>query len=261
MEIVQLTDKSEIYDHLIKNKPLNIYSIGDLDDFFWPYTQWFGLKDNSELQAIVLLYTGLSQPTVLALSENIQPLTELFVQIRDQLPHRFYAHLSPGVLERIQDDYKCEPHGSHFKMNLTDWQIIENFENFEVENLTMDELENILDFYAEAYPGNWFDQRMLSTGHYYTLRRDNRIAGIAGVHVYSRDYKVAALGNISTHPDYRGRGIGYLTTAYCCKQLARTVNTIGLNVSQANPAAIALYKKLGFDITAEYEELVLEKIK
>ena len=167
MEIVQLTDKREIYDHLINNKPLNIYSIGDLDDFFWPYTRWFGLKDKSELQAIVLLYTGLSQPTVLALSENIQPLTDLFIQIRDKLPQRFYAHLSPGLFENIKPDYNSEPHGSHFKMNLTDWQIIEAFENFEIENLTMDDLETVLDFYAEAYPGNWFDQRMLSTGHYY----------------------------------------------------------------------------------------------
>ena len=92
------------------------------------------------------------------------------------------------------------------------------------------------------------------------LRRDHRLAGIAGVHVYSRDYKVAALGNIASHPDYRGQGVGFLTTAYCCKRLARTVNTIGLNVSQSNPAAIALYKKLGFDIAAEYEELILEKV-
>jgi len=260
MAIVQLSDKQKLYEYLIKNRPLHIYSLGDLDDFFWPYTDWYGLQNNSELEAVILLYSGLAQPTVLALSDNIAPLIELFRQIRDRLPKHFYAHLSPGVFEAINPYYHNVSRGQHYKMKLTDWQIIESFESFEIKRLTPDDLEQALDFYAEAYPGNWFDQRMLSTGHYYALRRDQRIAGIAGVHVYSEKYKVAALGNIATHPDDRGQGIGYLTTAYCCKQLARTANTIGLNVSQTNPAAIALYKKLGFEITAEYEEHILERI-
>lgn len=259
MKILQVHDKQQIYDYMIRNKALNIYSIGDLDDFFWPHTTWYALTENNEIKAMILLYTGLSEPTVLALSDNIALLTELFQNIADKLPARFYAHLSYGVFDKVKNMYNNQFHGQHYKMNLIDWQIIESYESFEVEQMTPENLDELLEFYAEAYPGNWFDSRMLSTNHYYAVRKDHRIASVAGVHVYSADYKVAALGNIATHPDYRGMGLGYQTTAFCCKNLVQTVTTIGLNVSQTNPAAISLYKKLGFEIAANYEEHILEK--
>jgi len=113
-------------------------------------------------------------------------------------------------------------------------------------------------FYASAYPGNWFDRRMLETGGYRAVQRDGRIVSVAGVHVLSRKYRVAALGNVATNAAFRGRGLGRIVCAALCKDLMALADPVGLNVLSSNAAAIALYQQLGFVRVAHYEEAMVE---
>ena len=62
MKIVCLHDKEEIADVLFHNPGLNIYAIGDLDDFFWPATTWYGLRAGAELRQVALVYAGPDLP-------------------------------------------------------------------------------------------------------------------------------------------------------------------------------------------------------
>jgi len=57
MSVIWLNDKSRIEAFLRENVYLHIYSIGDLDDFFWPDTVWYGWDKEGEIQAVALLYT------------------------------------------------------------------------------------------------------------------------------------------------------------------------------------------------------------
>jgi predicted GNAT family acetyltransferase len=98
---------------------------------------------------------------------------------------------------------------------------------------------------------------MLRTKQYFGLRLKNRLLSVAGIHVYSEKYKVAALGNIVTHPDYRGKGYSKAVTARLCQSLAEHVDNIGLNVKADNTAAISMYRKLGFEIVGTYFELMV----
>jgi predicted GNAT family acetyltransferase len=98
---------------------------------------------------------------------------------------------------------------------------------------------------------------MLETGHFYGIRRDHTLVSVAGVHVYSPLYKVGVVGNVTTHPDYRGKGLGTAVCARLCQQLLQTAEHIGLNVKADNVAAIASYKRLGFEVVGEYEEALL----
>ncbi len=65
--------------------------------------------------------------------------------------------------------------------------------------LTAADLPALQTLYAAAYPGNWFDSRMLGTGQYVGIWQGDRLMAVAGIHVYSPSYKIAALGNITTH--------------------------------------------------------------
>jgi len=42
---------------LRRDAELRIYSLGDLDDFFWPATTWYGWEDGGQLQEVVLVPT------------------------------------------------------------------------------------------------------------------------------------------------------------------------------------------------------------
>lgn len=50
-----LKDRGEIEGFLRGDPALHVYSIGDLDDFFWPHTTWFGWEEEEKLTAVFLL--------------------------------------------------------------------------------------------------------------------------------------------------------------------------------------------------------------
>ncbi len=99
MNVVCLHDKKLIESFLRKNIYLHIYSIGDLDDFFWPKTIWFAEVIENEIKAIVMLYVGMEIPCLLAFCDNdITPTSNLLNNIRRLLPKQFAAHLSTGLI-------------------------------------------------------------------------------------------------------------------------------------------------------------------
>jgi len=259
MKAIRLSDKQRIYDFFQDDPGLHIYEIGDLDDYYFEDTIWYGLEDNGNLCAIVLIYTGLLEPTVLALSRDPEPMRALLTEIKNRLPDKFYLHLSPGLIDRFADDFNYRHRGDNYKMILRDSFEVSQAFIPEAVRLNDDDLESLIDFFAESYPGNWFNFRMLKTGFYYGIKFDTRLAAVGGVHVFSPQYRVASLGNIAVHPDFRGQGLGRKITAVICKYLFSRVDTIGLNVRCNNKPAIAIYNQLGFEETANYDEFDLER--
>jgi ribosomal protein S18 acetylase RimI-like enzyme len=124
--------------------------------------------------------------------------------------------------------------------------------------LSTNDLSIITDFYSVAYPHNWFDRRMIETGKYFGYFNNSKLVGVSGIHVYSSQYKVAALGNIATHPDYRRQQIGFKLTSMLCNDLNKSVDFIGLNVKSDNNFALKCYNKLGFEIIGEYDECYIK---
>jgi predicted GNAT family acetyltransferase len=126
--------------------------------------------------------------------------------------------------------------------------------------LTPADVEDLQTFYQASYPGNWFDPRMLETGQYFGVRRTGKLVSAGGVHVYSPQYNAAALGNIATHPNFRGQGLATAVCAKICQLLLQTVSNIGLNVHVDNQSAITCYERLGFERIGVYGEYMLEAI-
>ncbi|MBU1109038.1 MAG: GNAT family N-acetyltransferase [Candidatus Riflebacteria bacterium] len=259
MNYACLHDKKEIESFLRKNVSLHLYSIGDLDNFFWPYTIWYGLRDNETIRAIALLYIGHSLPTLLALAndDEIDSMRELITSIQHILPSRFYAHLSPGLESALSDTHGLENHGKHYKMALLPQNLACENDSTGISRLGKQDLAAIQKLYDESYPENWFDPRMLETRQFFGIMEGKRLASIAGIHVYSPQYKVAALGNITTHPELRNKGYGARVTAALCQSLCEEGMHIGLNVKTGNDAAISCYRKIGFEIIAEYNEFMI----
>jgi ribosomal protein S18 acetylase RimI-like enzyme len=256
MQILYLNDKPKIETYLRKDIPLHIYGLGDLDDFFWPYTFWFGSKRNRRLQSVVLLYTATNPPILLGLASpgEIESIRKLLHSLLPLLPETLYVHLSPGLDDILRREYVLNTHGEHYKMILKNMRQVENFASKKVKRISRKNLTAVTDLYNKSYPGNAFDPRMLDTGHYFAYLDGEKLVSVAGIHVYSRKYGVAAVGNITTHPAFRGLGLGKATTATLCQSLLNFVVDIGLNVKTDNIQAIQCYTKLGFEKTHSYYE-------
>lgn len=257
MGIISLHDKERIYQSLKKDPYLHIYSIGDLDDFYWPQTIWFGLLEGEQLTQVALLYRGLDMPTLLALSVHPQEMGALLESIKATLPPQFYAHLSPGLDALFRDTHAVTDHGRHLKMALLDRSSLQKQPIDDVIHIPPSDLPALRSFYEESYPGHWFDPRMLQTGQYYGIKSQGEYISVGGVHVYSPEYNVAALGNIATHPGHRNRGYASQVTAYLCQSLLEQVSYVGLNVKESNQPALSCYQKLGFQVVAAYHECTI----
>jgi GNAT superfamily N-acetyltransferase len=254
-----LEDKQKIENYLRRRPHLNFYHLGDLDDFFWPHTRWHVSQDDGEIDALVLLYTAPDPIVLLAiLNDNQHQMSDLLVHLQPQLPERIYAHLSPGLEDIFQAKYTLRHHGEHYKMTLTNPAALDQFSLEGLITLDKSHLPQIHRLYQQSYPGNWFDPRMLQTGQYLGLDDERgELICIAGIHVVSTQYRIAALGNITTHPTQRERGLATRVTAVLCKHLLETVDVIGLNVRTDNTPAICAYSKIGFEVAGIYNEWMM----
>lgn len=183
---------------------------------------------------------------------------DLLQAIARLLPKQFYAHLSKDLITVFASEYKIKSHGTYYKMALTNSSYLNTFDTSAVIPLADSNLKDLKELYARSYPDNAFNPRMLETGYFYGIKQDENLLSVAGVHVYSLQYKVAALGNITTHPQFRGRGLAKVVCAKLCQELLQTVTHIGLNVKVDNKSAIACYSQLGFEPIATYGEYSLE---
>jgi ribosomal protein S18 acetylase RimI-like enzyme len=247
------SDKEALLRHFKKDPILFGYHMGDLDDFYFNNCKWATLGEN-EIEEAILIYTGLDTPTVLAfgIDENFDGFLE---DLLPELPNRFYCHYQKNCLIVFQKAFNNKSLGTHLKMKLVADEFKFHLHNdLEIRRLDMTHKKGILDLYQRSYPGNYFDDRMLGTGKYFGCIMDGEIACVSGVHVHSDEYKISVLGNITTHPDYRGKGLATAVTAELVKELRTNGNMVALNVKKDNYAAIACYRKLGFEIYCEYEE-------
>ena len=253
METRITRDKNEIYRFLSKTPDLQLYTIGDLDDFFWPHTIWYAIYERNEIESIALLYTGMDPSTFLLFSDkDLYYSTELIKSIKPLLPETFNVHLSPGLIDVFGKEKIIKDYGHNYRMILT--RDLEPVSDDNIRRLKFNDVDAINSLYEVAYPDNWFDSRMVESGKYFGYFHEGLLIGVAGVHVYSPEYRIAALGNIATHPDFRGKRIAYKLTSALCSDLKKTVDIIGLNVNSENRAAIKCYENIGFEIRSSYDE-------
>ncbi|WBB90786.1 GNAT family N-acetyltransferase [Verrucosispora sp. WMMC514] len=246
-------DRAVLAGLLSRDPVLHAYQLGDLDDFFWPYTSWFRRGDS-----VVLLYHGAVPPTLLAFARPAQvgAVAALLGEVAPVLPARLSAHLSPGLESALGGTFRVTAAGPHRKMALTDRARLAAVTPAG-EVLGRADLPRLHELYAAAYPGNWFDPRMVDTGRYVGVRDGELLVAVAGVHVVSAAHRVAAVGNVTTRPGWRGRGLAGAVVARLCGLLAAEVDHVTLNVAADNPVAVRLYERLGFTRVADYGEFTL----
>ncbi len=262
MPVEVLKDRDLLRSFLTRDRVGNAYLLGDLDPAYLPFCDWFGhFNEDRQLDALILLYKGLSLPVVLTVGPpkedeaSRRGLTEIFDAVHGQLPESFWVHTWEHHLGTLDAHFSAGHLNRMIRMGLSRENYRPSNAEVRVRRLDHPDTAAIMALYR-YYPDNFFEPYQLESGLYFGVDVDKGrgLAAIAGIHVFSQAYDIAAIGNLVTHPDHRRHGYATAVTTRLLDELFKSVSLVTLNVQEGNMAAIGTYEKFGFTHHHIYHE-------
>jgi ribosomal protein S18 acetylase RimI-like enzyme len=242
---------------LLPDKERGAYFLGDLDPRYFHATRWFVGRGPQGVQAVVMRYDGHSVPGVHVMGDPAAA-RRVLLDNRDNLPPRFDIHAFAEIEDVVKDLFPGVLLRKHLRMRLLASDVGQIPERDpDVLRLTHADTADLMQLYQRTGV-SYFDPYQVETGLYFGIRQEGALVSVAGVHVVSEEDKVAVIGNVATHPDWRGQGLSTrCTTRLLRALLRRRVETLVLNVDAGNGTAVHLYRELGF---ADYAHLYTGRV-
>lgn len=241
-------DKNEIRAFLETDRWYAAYAIADLEPEFFGQCRWFLDRRGGNCVALSLYFTGLN-PHIFFLMGEPEGVCELLRT--GPRPRRAYFTYRAEHKEVVGRYYKMDEH-LMYRMCLRR-ERFQPIKGDEVRRLGTGDIGSLQMLYGpDAVVA--FAPYQVENGLFYGIERDGILVAAAGTHIVSQESNIGAIGNIFTHPHYRGCGYASICTSAVADELLRQGMDVVLNVEQANSAAIHIYEKLGFEIHCPFIE-------
>lgn len=248
IEISATRDRALLRAFLEQDRLRAAYAICDLEEREFARSKWGIAKRSGEPIAVVLEYGGLTPQPLFVMGDDDAITAVLREVIR---PRLVYLAADESLLPAVGRVYRVDPGPQMMRM----WVNRQMFQPVHGPTLRLSPVD-IVDLnrlYGLGFSG-WLPGEAIANGVYYGVRVGGRLIAAAGTHVISPEGRLAAVGNVLTHVDHRGRGFAKLTTSAVTQELLRTCNEVVLNVRADNPPAIAAYRALGYREHCRFEE-------
>jgi ribosomal protein S18 acetylase RimI-like enzyme len=231
----ELLDKAMIRRLLEADRAWAVYALGDLSPENFVKARWFG-------PGLALVYRDFDACILFAMDPGgvAEALTHVAWPVHLQLRARELAEVERrAVVTRRTPMWRMVWSGDR-----SGW-----VEHGETRRLGAADVPAIERLYATgAATGespDFFFPAMVEAGVFFGVFEGGELLAAAGTHLYAPGEGAAAIGNVYTRPEARGRGLGRQVTCAVTRALAG-LPTVGLNVKADNAAAIRVYESLGF---------------
>jgi RimJ/RimL family protein N-acetyltransferase len=246
----RLRDLDDVRARLERDRHWSAFSLADLDPPYAAHAHWFGPPQGDE---VVLVYDAFDPPIVFI--QGAEARCEAVLADADVVAATPSAWLNvqPAHLPLVARVFRSFGSREMVRMVLDR----DRFAPVELPGLVRlgpPDISELDALYADDRPA-FFLPSQLHSGVYHAVRNDSRLVAVAGTHVVSRQAAVAALGNVYTRPECRGRGYGAgVTSAVTQELLWRGITTVVLNIVATNSVARRVYERLGFREYCVYYE-------
>jgi ribosomal protein S18 acetylase RimI-like enzyme len=245
------------------------YALGDLEPPYSAESQWIASSREGAIEGIALEYHGLIPPVVFLMGSSPAISALLMSQTLPQL----FSFASPLDIDGLLACYyKLSPMYQMYRMRTNKGIYVglssSDRKDIDCTILTEQHGQEIQDLLDEAARIDERDLRdiayhpsMLKDGYYRGIYQEGRLIAVAGTHMVANQSRMAAIGNVAVHPEFRRRGLGTIVSDAVTKSLiANQFDLIVLNVRQNNLPALRLYRKLGYrQVTAYIEGIATRK--
>ena len=243
VSIPSLTDKDYIRALLNRDRVWGLYALGDLAPPMFEHTQWFtpDLTLVLRVHGTCILY-AMGAGSVREALDHVEWPVHLQVQ-EDTLAEIARHAVIADTKHMWRMRWTGTPAPAFAQASAGQAPVSA------VTRLDASHVDQLLSLYVDGNESgeapDFFFPAMMSDATFYGVFEDRALVAAAGTHLVSRDEGIAAIGNVYTRRDRRGRGYGAATTAAVLHAL-QGIETIGLNVRADNDSAIKMYERLGF---------------
>ena len=248
------TDKALLRSFLERDRLYAAYAICDLEEREFSRTRWGVALDGDAPVAVVLEYNGPTPQPLFAMGRE----DGVAVVLRDLIRPRIAYVAAPATLmPAIETAYRVDPGPAMVRM----WVDRAHFRPYPatVQRLLGAEIGDLNRLYQLGF-ASWLPSAAISDGVYYGLRVNGQLVSAAGTHVVSQSARLAVVGNVLTHADYRGRGFATAVTGAVTADLLRSCDQVVLNVRADNPPALNAYRRLGYTEHVRFEERLVHRL-
>ncbi len=247
-------DKELLRSFLERDRLYAAYAICDLEEREFARTRWGVAWEGDAPIAIVLEYNGPTPQPLFAMGreDGVQ------VILRDLIrPRVAYVAAPQALLPAIETAYRVDRGPSMVRM----WVDRTRFHPYPatVQRLLPVEIGELNRLYQLGF-ASWLPSTAIADGVYYGLRVNGQLVAAAGTHVVSPGARLAVVGNVLTHMDYRGRGFATAVTGAVTAELLRSCDQVVLNVRSDNPPALNAYRRLGYAEHVRFEERLVHRL-
>lgn len=243
IEIDREAPRLVMAEFLSRDPLLAAYALADLDARNVAGARWWLARRDGATVAAALVMTDLPfRPLFVAgASDGVAHL--LRHALREA---RVVASLPPELRPAVESAYRLERVERMLRM-VVDRESYRHAGTTGVVRLGPERLDDVLDLYGPA-SRTYFTPRRLEEELYFGVYEGPTLIAAAGTHVRSREFGIAAVGNVLTRVPYRNHGLARACTAAVTAACLEGHGDVVLNVREDNAPAVAVYRRLNYRV-------------
>lgn len=236
----RLHDRGQIRQMLEARRTYAAYALGQLDPVLFRMSEWWGAH-GPRGQALILHSRGGLGSATFVMGEN-EPL-EALLQTHPGARQTFFT-CETHHLEPVLRYFDLEQRQTMIRMHVS----ADTFTPAEghARRMVGRDVRSVNGLYRTDGVPSFYSSRQIDDSVYFGIERDQRLVSIAGTHVISTSSGIAVVGNVYTHPQYRGQRLAQITTSAVTELLLKTCREVVLSVDPTNKPAVRAYERLGY---------------
>ncbi len=235
-----MVDEDEIRALLAPYRAYAAYAIGQLKPGLIERTEWF-VSRGAAGEALLLHSRGGLGNALFSL--GAEEALEAVLQVHPGPRHTFLS-CQPHHQETVERHFVLPSVFAMARLHVDR----ERFQPVagEVRRLTGSDVHRINSLYRAEGTAAFYTAENINQAVYFGAFDQGRLVAVAGTHVISEVDEIGVIGNVFTHPIFRGRGLGRLVTSAVTREVFKSCREAVLSVDPANVAAVKTYEGLGF---------------
>jgi ribosomal protein S18 acetylase RimI-like enzyme len=250
-KIEHLSDAAEIRKRLEPDRAYSAYALAQLEPALFRQAEWYSAS-GPEGRALLLHSRGglgralfaLGNPAALEAALSVHPG-----------PRFSFGSLRPEHRSAVQKFFVFTRPQTMLRMSVSA-EAFRPAVNRAVR-LTGRDISQVNRLYASESGSSSYQPRHIDEGVYHGVFIDGFLVSIAGTHVVSYTEGVAVVGNVFTHPMYRGGGLATIATSATTAALLEHCPLVVLTVERENEPAVRVYQRLGYETRCTLHETPL----